>query len=123
IIHCGIVNTRHGAGIRASKCEHTLYFGNRFFNNGFSALHLGDHSFIRNSSHYRVVGNSYVTSSDTGTAQDGVSYSTVVNNTYEDCTLGISVCNSTTEGSSLAAASHHNVITGNTIKGRTSGDN
>src|SRR5690606_30548205 len=30
---------------------------------------------------------------------------------------------SATEGPSIAATSHHNVITGNAIKGRTSGDN
>lgn len=123
ILNCGIMNTRHGAGIRASKCDHTLYFGNRFFNNGLSAVHLGDHSFIRNSSHYRVVGNSYVSATDTGTAQDGVTYSTVMNNTYEDCTLGVSVCNSTNEGASAGAASHHNVVSGNAIKGRASGPN
>lgn len=123
ILHCGIINTRHGAGIRASMCNYTLYFGNRFYNNGLSSLFLGDHSFIRNSSHYRVVGNTYLTASDTGTAQDGVSFSSVVNNTYEDCTLGVSVCNSATEGPSVGTASHHNVITGNTIRGRISGAN
>jgi len=124
IINCGIKNCRHGAGLRLSICDYTYISGCRFQDNGtVGAAFQGDHSFIRNSTHYRVLGNSYLNATDTGTAQDGVTYSQVIGNTYENCGIGVTASNSATEGSSPGAASSFNTIIGNSIKGKGGGTN
>ena len=123
LINSTVKNCRHGAAIRMSVCDYSLIQGCRFQDNGVSgAAFVSDHTFCRNSTHYRVYGNSFLNGTDTGTAQDGVTYSQVIGNTYENCDIGVTIANSATEGSSTAASSAYNSIIGNTIKGRGSAD-
>lgn len=123
LLNSTIKNCRHGAAVRMSICDYTLIQGCRFLDNGVSgAAFVSDHTFCRNSTHYRVIGNSYLNGTDTGTAQDGVTYSQVVGNTYENCDIGITSANSATEGASPAASCAYNTMVGNTIKGRGASD-
>ncbi len=110
-LDCIIQNCRHGAALRMSSCDHTLIANNQFLTNGAGTAFACDHSFISNSDHYRVVGNLYLTATDTGTAQDGVQHSSVVGNTYEDCGIGITV------SASSSRLSKWNTVTGNVVKG------
>lgn len=110
---CTIKNGRHGAALRLDRCDRTLLQGNKFLDNAVAgAGHIGDHNFNRNADWFRVIGNYYENASDTGTAQDGIQHSTVIGNTYNNCALGISVCNSTDR------ISRDNVVGYNTIKGK-----
>jgi hypothetical protein len=73
---------------------------------------IGDHNYNGDGDHLRVLGNSYKDSTDTGTAQDGMQYTTVVGNTYENNELGISVASTNTRPSKW------NTVVGNVISGK-----
>lgn len=112
LIRCVLQNTRHGAGLRMSGMTNVLISGCSFSNNGISgAAFPGDHSFCGDTDYYIVSESSFINSTDTGTAQDGVSYSTVVGNVYRGNVLGVSASSSTSRSSS------YNTIAGNVIEG------
>jgi hypothetical protein len=123
LLNSTVKNCRHGAAVRISICDYALIQGCRFQDNGVSgAAFACDHTFCRNSTHYRVLGSSFLNATDTGTAQDGVVYSTVTGNTYENNDIGVTLANSATEGASAGAACAYNAIVGNTIEGRGASD-
>lgn len=112
-LRCTSKNCRHGASLRMSGMTNVLIQGCNFKDNGVTgAAYIGDHSFCGDSTFYRVIGNYYDTANDTGTAQDGVTYSTVMGNIYKNNVLGVSVAAST------SAPSKYNTVVGNVIEGQ-----
>lgn len=113
-INCTIKNGRHGACIRLDSCTRVLEYNNQFLNNGINASAFQcDHSYISNSTFFRAVANYYDTCTDTGIAQDGVQYSVVANNVFNNCQSNAI----TSSSSSTPAPSKEHSIVGNVIKG------
>lgn len=115
LLNCTLRNGRHGAASRIYGCSNVLFMGNKFLNNGVSgAAFQCDHSYAGDTTYYRVMGNYYDTATDTGTAQDGVTYSTVTGNVYKNNVLGVSV------SASSDTSSAYNTVANNVIVGTNS---
>jgi hypothetical protein len=76
-----------------------------------------DATFTGSSTDYRVLGNRFISNTDTGTAMDGVNGGTVTGNTYRANLLGCGVAWSNAETGGAADSCEDITIVGNTIVG------
>jgi hypothetical protein len=115
MLNCSLHDARHGAIAEISNCTDLLIQGNRFYNIGVSAAFPCDALYASGNSRYRVMGNivngTTGLNTDTAFAQDGVDHSSIIGNTIDGMTDGVSV------STSSALTSQDNIIANNTIKG------